>query len=164
MPPTKKLPTENVEYKATIKTNNSVKQYIGVTSGTIKKRMYNHKLSFTSRNYSTNTSLSTHIWYLKDRNISPTITWEILKICTRLQQDIKMPSLPPQETINYHLPIKKHAAKQKNQKLYPNADMGTNIYFRISTHTHNPPTLPILSPLLKISPTNNPITHTTHRK
>ena len=67
---------KNVVYKIT------VKQYIGATEGTIKQRIYNHKLSLTNRNYSSNTSLSSYIWHLKDMSISPTITWEILKLAT----------------------------------------------------------------------------------
>ena len=73
-------PQKNVVYRATVKNNRSVKQYIGAMEGTIKQRIYNYKLSFTNRNYSTNTSLSTHIWHLKDMNILPTITRKILKI------------------------------------------------------------------------------------
>ena len=80
MPSTRKLPTKNIVHRTTVKTNNSVKQCIGATEGTIKQRIYNNKLSFSNRNYSTNTSLSTHIWHWKDINISPTITWEILKL------------------------------------------------------------------------------------
>ena len=75
-----KCPNKNVIYKAIVKTNNSVKHYIGATEGTIKLRIYNHKHFFTKRNYSSNTSLSSYIWHLKDTNISPTITWEILKL------------------------------------------------------------------------------------
>ena len=71
---------KNLVYKATVKTNSSVKQYIGATEGTIKQGIYNHKLSFTNWNYSSNTSLSSYIQHLKDMNISPTITWEILKL------------------------------------------------------------------------------------
>ena len=70
---------KNIIYKATVKTNNSVKHYISVTEDTIKQRIYNHKLSFKNRNYASNTSLSSYIWHLKDTNISPTITWVILK-------------------------------------------------------------------------------------
>ena len=69
----------NTIYKATVKTNNSIKHYIGETEGTIKQRIHNHNLSFKYRNYASNTSLSSYIWQLKDINISPTITWEILK-------------------------------------------------------------------------------------
>ena len=71
---------KNIVYKATVKTNSSVKQYIGTTEGTIKQRIYNHKLSFTNKNYSSNTSLSSYIWHLKDLNISITITREILQL------------------------------------------------------------------------------------
>ena len=71
---------KNVVYRVTVKAINSVKQYIGATESAIKLRIYNHKISFSNRNYSTNTSLSTYIWYLKDMNVSPTITWEILKL------------------------------------------------------------------------------------
>ena len=31
---------KNVEYRATVKTNSSIKQYIGATEGTIKQRIY----------------------------------------------------------------------------------------------------------------------------
>ena len=53
--------------------------YINAMEGTIKQRIYNNKLSFKNRNYSSNTSLFSYIWQLKDTNISPTISWEILK-------------------------------------------------------------------------------------
>ena len=52
--PYKTISTKNVVYRATVKTNNSVKQYIGAMESTIKQRIYNHNLSFPSRNYSTN--------------------------------------------------------------------------------------------------------------
>ena len=71
---------KNVVYWATLKTNSSVKQYIVATEGTIKQIIYNHKLSFTHRNYSSNTSLFAYIWHLKNMSISPTITWELLKL------------------------------------------------------------------------------------
>ena len=37
MPPTRKYLYKKVRYKATVKTNNSVKHYIGATEGTIKQ-------------------------------------------------------------------------------------------------------------------------------
>ena len=80
---------KNVVYRATVKTNRSVKHYIGDTEGTIKERIYNNKHSFTNRNYSTNTSLTTHIQHLKDKNISPTITREILKLAPAYSKESK---------------------------------------------------------------------------
>ena len=77
---------------------------------------YNYKLSFTNRNYSTNTSSSIHIWY-----ISSTITWEILKIAStyskkKKNKKTKMPSLSPWETNNHHSPITKDPAKKQTKK------------------------------------------------
>ena len=86
-----------------VKTNNSVKHYIGATEGTKKQRIYNHNLPFTNRNYSSNTSLSSHIWYLKDINISPTITWEILKLVPSYNKTLKKkPPSPPQKISHHH--------------------------------------------------------------
>ena len=52
---------KNIIYKATVKTNNSVKHYIGAAEGSIKQRICNHNLSFKYRNYASNTSLSSYI-------------------------------------------------------------------------------------------------------
>ena len=76
--PTRQLSTKNV-YWVTIKTKNSVKKYIGATEGTLKQRIYSHKLSFPTE-VTQPMSLSTHIWHLKDMSILPTITLEILKL------------------------------------------------------------------------------------
>ena len=65
-----------------------LKQYIGATEGTIKQRIYG-KLFFSNRNYSTNTSLSTHICLLKGKDISPTISWEILKLAPAYSKSSK---------------------------------------------------------------------------
>ena len=46
--------------------------------------------------------------------------------------------------------------QKKNQKFYPNADMRTIMYSRISTHTHYTSTLPTLPPLLKFPPQISP--------
>ena len=50
---------KNVVYRTTVKTGNSFKQYIDAMVETVKQRIYTYKLSFSYRNYSTNTS--THI-------------------------------------------------------------------------------------------------------
>ena len=63
----------NIIYKVTVKTNNSVKYYIGAMEATIKQRVHNHNLSFKYRNYAFNTSISSNIWQIKDTNTSPTI-------------------------------------------------------------------------------------------
>ena len=70
---------KNVVYRARLKTSSPVKQYVGAKEGAIK-RVYNQHFSFTNRNYSSNTSLSSYRYAPKNMNISPTITWEILKL------------------------------------------------------------------------------------
>ena len=96
---------------ATEKTKISVKQSIGATEGTIKQRIYNNNISFTKGNYASNTFLSSYIWHLKDMNISPYITWEILKLVLAyktlrkciicLQEKKKLPFITyqPQKTL-----------------------------------------------------------------
>ena len=146
-------------FRATVKTNSSVKQYIGETEGTIKQRIYSPKLSFTNRNYSTNTSLSTHIWCLKDINISSTITWEILKLALAYNKTKKMPSLPLQKNSNYHPPHHKTFRKKKIRNSIQMPTWETNIYSHISTYLHNPSLLPIPPALLYIPPQVTPPTH-----
>ena len=80
MPPIWKSVHMTVVYNGSVTTNSSVKQCIGATERTIKQRLYNPKLPFANRKYTSNTSLSSYIWHLKDMNVSPTIVWEILKL------------------------------------------------------------------------------------
>ena len=49
-----------------------------VTVSSEKKRYGGHKSSFSNRKYEHSTSLSTHIWKLKDQNIPYEISWEIV--------------------------------------------------------------------------------------
>ena len=140
---------KSVVYRTTVKTNNPFKQYIGSTEGTIKQGIYDHKLSFTNRNYSTNTFLSIHFWHLKDKYITHHHLG-YTKTSTCLQQDIKKCLLclhkklaiithPSQNTLLNKQKWEKTTTKNKTktkQKFYPNADM-------IATSTlttHNPPT------------------------
>ena len=60
-PPPNKCLYTNTIYKATVKTNKSVKHYIGAMEGTIKQRIHNYNLSFKYRNYASNPSLSSYI-------------------------------------------------------------------------------------------------------
>ena len=71
---------ERVCYQADVKRldNGEVETYTGVTKDSFKKRYGGHKSSFSSRKYEHSTSLSTHIWKLKDQNIPYEISWEIV--------------------------------------------------------------------------------------
>ena len=59
--------TKNIIYQATVKNKNSntEENYLGLTGDTFKIRFGNHKKSFNHENYSTDSTLSSHIWKLK---------------------------------------------------------------------------------------------------
>ena len=68
---------ENVMYKATIRPGNQTKNYLGSTSGTSKKRLYNNISNF--KNYKKkDTEISKYILKLKSINIDYKIDWEII--------------------------------------------------------------------------------------
>ena len=68
----------NLIYRATVKSNNSYKIYIGSTGNTFKERFRNHKTTFLNKNKRHSTELANYIWKLKDKNIDFKIEWEIL--------------------------------------------------------------------------------------
>ena len=73
----------NVVYKATVTPNNASapKEYIGVSSTEFKMRYANHKQSFENITKRDATSLSQHIWNLKEQKVTYTINWRILSKC-----------------------------------------------------------------------------------
>ena len=71
---------QSVVYKAEVTDDTGViRDYIGMTSNTFKKRFYNHKTSFKDTNYVKSTELSKHIWNLKNKKRTFNIKWSILK-------------------------------------------------------------------------------------
>ena len=56
-------------------------KYIGLTEGPLKKRYTSHKSDMTTRNAGSGTTLSRHIWELKDQNIPFNISWSIKERC-----------------------------------------------------------------------------------
>ena len=72
--------TVKVSYCVVTATVHPRKVYLGAAEGDFKQRYYNHKKSFRNRKYATETSLSKHIWEMKDKhNISPNLIWCIIK-------------------------------------------------------------------------------------
>ena len=69
---------QNVIYKATVKTAEETKQYVGSSGLTFKSRYTRHKCSFNNYKYRFKTTLSKYIWELKDKNLDFNIKWEIL--------------------------------------------------------------------------------------
>ena len=69
--------TKCVVYKAT--TSNNQETYIGLTENEFKTRFNLHKSSFKLEHKRTSTTLSEHVWKLKNKNINFNISWQIVK-------------------------------------------------------------------------------------
>ena len=63
-------------YQANVRTNTSTKNYIGSTGNTFKGRFNGHKHTFNNRD-ANSTTLSTHVWALKDAGKEHDISWNI---------------------------------------------------------------------------------------
>ena len=74
---------EAVIYQATVTTPTEVKTYIGSTEKSFKKRFYSHKSDMTHEKNRANTSLATYFWEQKDRGITPTIEWKVIRKCRK---------------------------------------------------------------------------------
>ena len=75
-----KYRSEDIIYKFVTATGHPRKVYLGTAEDDFKQRYYNHKKSFRNRKYATETSLSKHIWEMKDKHsINPNLMWCIVK-------------------------------------------------------------------------------------
>ena len=71
--------SSNIIYQATVTTENGSKDtYVGLTANTFKQRLAQHKSSFKNKAKKGETTLSQHIWSLKDKNVSHNIKWKII--------------------------------------------------------------------------------------
>ena len=79
------ISTKSVVYKATVeekKNNNntrSIETYTGLTKNTFKQRYNGHKSSFKKREKEHATTLSAHIWKLKDSGSNFEVKWSIIE-------------------------------------------------------------------------------------
>ena len=70
---------DKVVYKTrVVQDNNVVNTYTGLTSNTFKKRFYKHRDTFKKRDHENPTTLSTHVWDLKDKNQNFELSWSII--------------------------------------------------------------------------------------
>ena len=78
-----KCKQEGVVYQALVthknaQTNQDVRNtYLGMTANTFYERHQNHKSSFKHKSKEYDSELSKHIWQLKEKGLSYTITWKI---------------------------------------------------------------------------------------
>ena len=71
---------ESVIYKCTVTTSDWKKVYFGLTEGELKNRYYNHFKSFRNEFYANSTTLLSYVWEMKNRkNVTPALTWEVLR-------------------------------------------------------------------------------------
>ena len=106
--------TENVIYKAEVKTKNETKTYIGLTSSEIKKRVSSHNSDFKHAKNKDSTKLSKHIWDLKENNINYEIKWNVIKKVNKLKNGDKMCRLCTQE-VRYILRNKDSPLNSRNE-------------------------------------------------
>ena len=65
-------------YEATVTApGQETKTYIGSSSTSIKTRINNHHCDFRIRSREHATTLSSHVWTLKDRGVDPVVTYRI---------------------------------------------------------------------------------------
>ena len=68
-----------VVYQATVvDTDNNTSTYTGLTSNTFKKRFYAHRCTCENENHDNPTTLSSHVWNLKNKNKKYDIRWSII--------------------------------------------------------------------------------------
>ena len=84
--------TKKVVYRATvIDENDNQETYRGLTCRSFKERHYKHKNSFKYKNSENSTTLSTHIWSLKERGSPSTLNGTSLTeppLLTQLQGNV----------------------------------------------------------------------------
>ena len=123
----------NVVYKATVTTDDegSSKEYIGISATEFKLRYANHKQSFGNPSKRDATSLSQHVWRLKENNIPYSIKWCVLSRCKPYTCGAKLCNLcitekyeilmsDPEKTLNKRTEIVgkcRHRAKFKLKKI-----------------------------------------------
>ena len=70
---------KNVVYQATVSSSDGATEtYIGLTAPPFKQRIGNHKKSFKHEAYAHETTLSSYIWKLKEKEIDFTIKWKLM--------------------------------------------------------------------------------------
>ena len=104
----------------------------------MKQRIYNHKISFKNRNYASNTSLSSYIWHLKDTNISPTITWEILKQAPAYNKTLKKWLLCLHEKLAIITCPSQNTLLNKKSEILSKCRHENKHFTHTLIHTHNP--------------------------
>ena len=119
---------KNVIYKATVKSENSTKSYIGSTANTFKARWYAHKSDFKNAK-NNGTELSKHIWNLKNKNKEFEINWEILHHIGEVSNIRKICSTCNLEKVEIAIANNKLILNKRNE-LISSCPHLRNLYFK----------------------------------
>ena len=94
--------TKCVVFKATVTetTSNNQETYIGLTENECKTRFNLHKSSFKLEHRRTSTTLSDHVWKLKNKYINFNIKWEVVKKAKPFAPSDKVCKLCRQEKLS----------------------------------------------------------------
>ena len=89
-------------YKAPVTetTSNNQETYIGLTENEFKTRFNLQKSSFKLEQKRTSTTLSEHVWKLKNKNINFNIKWEVVKKVKQFAPSDKVCKLCVQEKLS----------------------------------------------------------------
>ena len=119
---------QNVIYKATVKTEENTKQYVGSSGLTFKSRYTRHKCYFDNYKYRFKTTLSKYIWELKDKNLDFNIKWEILTR-TKNKFDLKNGCTLCNMEKNEIAKLNQEIGLNKRNELFGSCCHFTNCYF-----------------------------------
>ena len=77
-----KCQTESAVYRATVRETGTgrTETYTGLTGGKFKDRWYKHSSDMRHEKDRNNTSLSAHVWELRDNNINFTLEWDFIEM------------------------------------------------------------------------------------
>ena len=116
--------TQNVIYKATVRTSSEQKEYIGSTGRSFKKRFSEHKHALKHRDSQQSTTLSKFIWKARDEGEEPKITWSLL-------HKIRTPRGPQRICTTCNLERMEIAAADRRQSLNKRSELtGKCVHFK----------------------------------
>ena len=93
----------------------TTKQYIGLTSNTFKERFTGHKASFTHRKNAHKTTLSSHIWGLKDEQTTYNQHWSILSLAPSYSRRVRICHLCLMEKTHISLADPRTTLNKRNE-------------------------------------------------
>ena len=69
----------SVVYRAAITANNKTEYYTGITGNSFKERLNHHNSDFRNKKQRNSTTLSNHIWELKETSTPYDLSWSIIE-------------------------------------------------------------------------------------